>query len=86
MTIPLASLRSHPIVGHVMATLAGNRGESVVRFARFLLIGASGVIVQAAILHVLVGNLRLDPHGVQSPRGDGPIFSNFNLNNAWTWQ
>ncbi len=84
MTIPPASLRSHPIVRRAMA-VAGNGSETAVRFARFLLVGGSGVIVQGAILHVLVGNLRLDPTVSNLGAAAVAIFSNFNLNNAWTF-
>lgn len=54
-------------------------------FGRFLVVGGTGFIIQAIILRVLVGVFKIDPSIANLTGAVAAIFSNFNLNNFWTF-
>jgi dolichol-phosphate mannosyltransferase len=54
-------------------------------FGKFLVVGAIGLLLQTVILQVLVG-MRVDPALASLSGAVVAIFSNFNLNNHWTFR
>ena len=59
--------------------------QTVLRFLRFGLVGASGVVVNMAALIFLTEKLKIN-YAVSSLAAiELSILSNFALNNAWTW-
>jgi len=55
-------------------------------FGKFLVVGGTGFIIQAVILRVLVGAFKVDPSIANLTGAVAAIFSNFNLNNFWTFK
>ncbi len=71
---------------HARRTLLASLSETAIRrFVKFLVVGGSGVLIQAAILRLLVGGFRIDPTVSNLCAAAVAIFSNFNLNNVWTF-
>jgi dolichol-phosphate mannosyltransferase len=56
------------------------------RFARFGLIGASGALVNSAVLYVLVSRLTWSPLAAAVIATEAAIVSNFLLNDRWTFR
>lgn len=56
------------------------------RFAKFLVVGGFGFIINAVMLRVLVENFRWAPVPANLLGAAMAIFSNFNGNNLWTFQ
>lgn len=54
-------------------------------FGKFLVVGGIGFLLQTVILRVLVG-MRVDPAIASLSGAVVAIFSNFNLNNLWTFR
>jgi len=54
-------------------------------FGRFLIVGGTGFVIQATILRLLVEAFRIDPTLANLSGAAVAIFSNFNLNNMWTF-
>ncbi len=54
-------------------------------FGKFLVVGGTGFVIQAVILRVLVGFFKVDPSVANLTGAVAAIFSNFNLNNYWTF-
>lgn len=55
-------------------------------FGKFLVVGGTGFIFQAVILRVLVGVFHVSPEISNLAGAVVAIFSNFNLNNLWTFK
>jgi dolichol-phosphate mannosyltransferase len=55
-------------------------------FGKFLVVGGTGFLIQAIILRVLVGAFNVDPTVANLTGAVAAIFSNFNLNNFWTFK
>lgn len=55
-------------------------------FGKFLVVGGTGFLIQAAILRTLVGFAKMDPAIASLIGAVAAIFSNFNLNNLWTFK
>jgi len=55
-------------------------------FGKFLVVGGTGFIIQAVILRALVGVFNIDPTIANLTGAVAAIFSNFNLNNFWTFK
>ena len=55
-------------------------------FGKFLVVGGTGFIIQAVILRVLVEIFKLDPSISSMVGAIAAIFSNYNLNNFWTFR
>ncbi|GAB4187218.1 MAG: hypothetical protein Kow00108_24210 [Calditrichia bacterium] len=59
--------------------------ERFVRFLKFGIVGASGILVNNAVLYILVNKLAV-PAFLSSPFAIIiAIFNNFSWNNVWTW-
>jgi dolichol-phosphate mannosyltransferase len=54
-------------------------------FGKFLVVGGTGFVIQAVILKVLVEGFKADPTLSNIIGAVAAIFSNFNLNNWWTF-
>jgi dolichol-phosphate mannosyltransferase len=63
-------------------TLAGHAG----RFTRFAAVGASGVLVNNAVLYLAVERLHLQPVLGAVLATETAILSNFTLNDRWTFR
>jgi dolichol-phosphate mannosyltransferase len=66
----------------VSATMQEKLGGS---FGKFLVVGGIGFVIQAVILRLLVGVVGTDPTIANLSGAAVSIFSNFNLNNMWTF-
>ncbi len=55
-------------------------------FGKFLVVGGTGFIIQAVILRAMVGVWKIDPTISNLTGAVAAIFSNFNLNNIWTFK
>ena len=55
-------------------------------FGKFLVVGGTGFIIQAIILRVLVEVFKVDPTIANLSGAVVAIFSNYNLNNFWTFK
>lgn len=55
-------------------------------FGKFLVVGGTGFVLQAIILRVMVGVLNIDPTISNLSGAVVAIFSNYNLNNFWTFK
>jgi len=55
-------------------------------FGKFLVVGGTGFIIQAIILRILVGVVKMDPTISNLTGAVAAIFSNYNLNNFWTFK
>jgi dolichol-phosphate mannosyltransferase len=55
-------------------------------FGKFLVVGGTGFVLQAVILRVMVGVLNIDPTVSNLSGAVVAIFSNYNLNNFWTFK
>ncbi len=55
-------------------------------FGKFLVVGGIGFILQAVILRVMVEAFKIDPSISNLTGAVVAIFSNFNLNNLWTFK
>jgi dolichol-phosphate mannosyltransferase len=55
-------------------------------FGKFLVVGGTGFLIQAVILRVLVENFAVIPAVASLIGAVAAIFSNFNLNNIWTFK
>src|ERR1035437_8742756 len=55
-------------------------------FGKFLVVGGTGFVIQAVILRVLVEIFKFDPSIASLIGAAVAIFSNFNLNNFWTFK
>lgn len=55
-------------------------------FGKFLVVGGTGFIIQAIILRVMVGIFNIDPTISNLSGAVFAIFSNYNLNNFWTFR
>jgi dolichol-phosphate mannosyltransferase len=55
-------------------------------FGKFLVVGGTGFIIQAIILRIMVGLLKVDPTISNLSGAVVAIFSNYNLNNFWTFR
>jgi dolichol-phosphate mannosyltransferase len=55
-------------------------------FGKFLVVGGTGFLIQAIILRVLAEVLKVDPSIASLIGAMVAIFSNFNLNNYWTFK
>jgi dolichol-phosphate mannosyltransferase len=55
-------------------------------FGKFLVVGGLGFVLQAVILRVLVEIFKVDPSIASMVGAVVAIFSNFNLNNLWTFK
>lgn len=54
-------------------------------FGKFLVVGGTGFVINATILRVLVEMFRFSPSPANLIGASVSIFSNFNLNNRWTF-
>jgi dolichol-phosphate mannosyltransferase len=55
-------------------------------FGKFLVVGGTGFIIQAIILRILVEGFKIDPSIASVTGAVVAIFSNYNLNNFWTFR
>lgn len=55
-------------------------------FGKFLVVGGTGFVIQAVILRIMVGVLKVDPTISNLTGAVAAIFSNYNLNNIWTFK
>jgi len=55
-------------------------------FGKFLVVGGTGFIIQAIILRIMVGIFNIDPTISNLSGAVVAIFSNYNLNNFWTFR
>ena len=55
-------------------------------FGKFLVVGGTGFVIQAIILRIMVGVLNIDPTISNLTGAVAAIFSNYNLNNHWTFK
>ena len=55
-------------------------------FGKFLVVGGTGFVLQAIILRILVGIFKVDPTVSNLLGAVVAIFSNYNLNNFWTFK
>jgi len=55
-------------------------------FGKFLVVGGTGFLIQAVILRVMVGIFNIDPTISNLTGAVVAIFSNYNLNNYWTFR
>jgi dolichol-phosphate mannosyltransferase len=55
-------------------------------FGKFLVVGGTGFLIQAIILRLMVGLLKIDPTVANLTGAVAAIFSNFNFNNFWTFR
>ena len=55
-------------------------------FGKFLVVGGTGFVIQAIILRVLAEVFKVDPSIASLSGAAVAIFSNFNLNNFWTFK
>lgn len=55
-------------------------------FGKFLVVGGTGFIIQAVILKILADGFRIDPSIASLTGAVAAIFSNYNLNNFWTFR
>src|ERR1035437_6420701 len=55
-------------------------------FGKFLVVGGTGFVIQAIILRVLAEVFKMDPSIASLIGAMVAIFSNFNLNNFWTFK
>lgn len=55
-------------------------------FGKFLVVGGTGFVIQAVILRILVENFTVNPTIANLLGAVAAIFSNFNLNNRWTFK
>ena len=75
----IVDLLKYVISASIMEKLTGS-------FGKFLVVGGTGFIIQAVILRVLVEVLKMDPSVSNLIGAVAAIFSNFNLNNFWTFK
>ncbi|MCX6742269.1 MAG: glycosyltransferase family 2 protein [Candidatus Pacearchaeota archaeon] len=70
----------------LIKTVAALRKRSIIRFLKFLIVGASGIIVNEGLLYILTekGHLHYLLSGIISI--EISILSNFFLNDAWTFR
>ena len=55
-------------------------------FGKFLVVGGTGFVITGIILRVMVGVLNIDPTISNLSGAVVAIFSNYNLNNFWTFK
>lgn len=55
-------------------------------FGKFLVVGGTGFVIQAVLLRVLVEGFTVNPTVANLLGAVAAIFSNFNLNNIWTFK
>jgi dolichol-phosphate mannosyltransferase len=55
-------------------------------FGKFLVVGGTGFIIQAIILRILAEGFKVDPSIASMTGAVAAIFSNYNLNNFWTFK
>lgn len=55
-------------------------------FGKFLVVGGTGFIIQAVILRILADGFGIDPSIASLTGAVAAIFSNYNLNNFWTFR
>jgi putative flippase GtrA len=55
-------------------------------FGKFLVVGGTGFIIQAVILRTMVEIFKIDPIISNLAGAAAAIFSNYNLNNLWTFK
>jgi len=55
-------------------------------FGKFLVVGGTGFLIQAVILRIMVGMFNIDPTISNLSGAVFAIFSNYNLNNFWTFR
>jgi dolichol-phosphate mannosyltransferase len=55
-------------------------------FGKFLVVGGTGFVIQAIILRIMVGIFNIDPTISNLTGAVVAIFSNYNLNNHWTFK
>jgi len=55
-------------------------------FGKFLVVGGTGFIIQAIILRILADGFKIDPSIASVTGAVAAIFSNYNLNNFWTFR
>jgi dolichol-phosphate mannosyltransferase len=55
-------------------------------FGKFLVVGGTGFVIQAVILRILVELFKVDPTIANLTGAVAAIFSNYNLNNLWTFK
>lgn len=55
-------------------------------FGKFLVVGGTGFVIQAIILRIMVGIFNIDPTISNLTGAVAAIFSNYNLNNHWTFK
>jgi dolichol-phosphate mannosyltransferase len=55
-------------------------------FGKFLVVGGTGFIIQAIILRILVEGFKITPTIANLTGAVAAIFSNYNLNNFWTFR
>lgn len=55
-------------------------------FGKFLVVGGTGFVIQAVILRILVEIVKIDPAIANLVGAVAAIFSNYNLNNFWTFK
>lgn len=55
-------------------------------FGKFLVVGGLGFIINASMLRILVEQARWDPSAANLAGAAVAIFSNYNLNNLWTFK
>jgi dolichol-phosphate mannosyltransferase len=75
----IVDLLKYVIVASIKEKLFGS-------FGKFLVVGGTGFVLQAVILRVLVGFLKFDPTIANLTGAVVAIFSNYNLNNYWTFK
>ena len=56
------------------------------KFGKFLVVGGTGFVIQAIVLKVLVEGFNVHPAIASLAGAVLAIFSNFNLNNIWTFK
>ena len=55
-------------------------------FGKFLVVGGTGFVIQAIILRILADGFKIDPSIASITGAIAAIFSNYNLNNFWTFR
>ena len=55
-------------------------------FGKFLVVGGTGFVIQAIILRILADGFKIDPSIASVIGAVAAIFSNYNLNNFWTFR
>lgn len=75
----IASLLKYVISARIQEVLFG-------KFGKFLVVGGTGFIINAGILRLLVEGFNVPPTTANLAGAAVAIFSNFNLNNLWTFK